>query len=135
MSEIMVYWAGIGTGVAAMTFLRTILRDRTRLRVSAGPKVLCSYVGYAIPFIGIEVANVGIRPVTIVASGFEVGSCQHATLPAMNLPAELTEGKSLTCLADYRDGEVRSICARGTRAWVRDALGNYHFSKWFKLAS
>jgi hypothetical protein len=123
-----------GSILATIVFLWDIIkyiRDKPRLRVKVNHRLL----GGTEHKLGIEVANVGRRTITVVASGFKFAPAlpdgNMATVYDRELPEELHEGQSHTSFASPSEIPQNQVMY----GWARDATGSIWWSKKWPLRS
>ena len=133
MDKFTLYLAIYGALLSTLVLLWDILkyyRDKPSLRVKTNHRMLVSPLQSEFK-IGIDIINDGKRPITIVASGFDldVPKSQEnvATVYDVNLPKELHEGQSHTSFVNPDAIDPNKILY----AWARDATGReYRSKKW-----
>ena len=127
-----------GSILATIVFLWDIIKyiyDKPRLRVKVNHLFKVSPLGCTEHKLGIKVANVGKRTVTVVASGFKFAPAlpdgNMATVYDLELPKELHEGQSHTSYASPSEIPQNQVMY----GWVRDATGSIWRSKKWPLRS
>lgn len=124
------YFAVYGAILSTIIFLWDIFkyyRDKPKLRVQANHRLLIA-MHKSEPRIGIDMINVGKRPITIVASGFRLDTESHenmATVLDPQLPKELHEGQSHTTFVLPKEIDTSKVLC----AWARDPTGREYRSK------
>ncbi len=131
--DVTAYIAIYGAVLATIVFLWDLIKykkDKPCLKVEVRHHILSNRIKTE-QKLGIQMANIGRRPITVVASGFEItpplpeGNMMTVLDPG--LPKELREGQSHTTYANTSEISEQQILF----GWVRDATGrNWKSKKW-----
>ena len=123
-----------GAVLATIVFVWDIFKyfgDRPNLRVNAYRDIRAAALlsdSQTYPIVVLAMVNIGKEPLTVVASGFRLGTESDdntITLPDADLPKELTQGQRHTTDVSPDDIAAYKILY----AWVRDATGKVYRSK------
>ena len=132
-------WGAVTGTVATVIHAIAALRDRVRVAVCARQVVVPPEDGQDDPRrISLRVANVGRRPVTIVAGGLvKAGTGEPFYFASSMEPngRRLEENESMTCF--WRPSAEDLPLPKFKGAWARDATGRHHYGpcRWTQEAS